>query len=149
MLTAKRTSVWRNRYEVVVDGQPVAQWQPRTWRTGGTFELAGRRYEVGSNVWVSRFTMTDELGLVVATERWTIATGGRSYEFRRASLWRSHEQLVADGQPVGFIRRVSMWRGDTVAELSALPMPVQVFALVVVLTMWDARNSAAAAAAVP
>jgi hypothetical protein len=46
MLEAKRVSLWRNRYEIVADGQPLATWDGRVWRNGGTFDLAGRRYDV-------------------------------------------------------------------------------------------------------
>ena len=67
MLEARRVSLWRNRYEIVADGQPLAMWDVRVWRNGGTFDLAGRRYEVKSNVWGTRFEMTDEAAMIVAT----------------------------------------------------------------------------------
>jgi len=59
MLEARRVSLWRNRYEIVADGRPLARWDGRTWRNGGTFELAGRRHDVKSNAWGTRFEMTD------------------------------------------------------------------------------------------
>ncbi len=52
MLEARKVSLWRNRYEIVADGQSLAMWEGRVWRSGGAFELAGRRYDVKSNVWV-------------------------------------------------------------------------------------------------
>jgi len=151
MLEARRISLWRNRYELVADGQPLATWEGRFWRSGGTFDVAGRRYDVKANVWGSRFELTDEFGMMVAAadrvgrRRWAVEAGGRSYQFQRASLWRSEEVLVADGRPVGSVRRVSLWRGDAVADLPGLPLPLQVFVVVVVLSMWDARTAAAAA----
>lgn len=54
MLEARRVSLWRNRYEIIADGQPLAMWDGRVWRSGGTFDLAGRRYDVKSNVWGTR-----------------------------------------------------------------------------------------------
>jgi hypothetical protein len=150
MLKATKPSPWRNRYELVSDGKPLATWERRRWRTGGTFDLAGRRYEVSSNAWGTRFQMTDQFGLIVAAadrvgrKRWTVEASGRSYQFKRASLWRPEEVLVADGRPVGSVRRTSLWRSDTAAELPGLPLPVQVFVLVVVLTMWDSRAAASA-----
>jgi hypothetical protein len=153
MLQARKVNVWRNRYELASDGQPLTTWDRRTWRTGGTFELAGRRYDVRGNVWATRFEMTDEFGMNVAAadrvgrKRWTVEASGRSYQFQRASLWRSEQMLVTDGRPVGSVRRASAWRGDAVAELPGLPLPVQVFVLVVVLTMWDSSEAAAASAA--
>lgn len=152
MLEARKVSLWRSRYELASDGQPITMWEGRLWRGGGAFELAGRRYEVSSNAWVTRFEMTDQFGMIVAAadrvgrKRWTVEANGRSHQFQRASLWRSEEVLVADGRPVGSVRRPSMWRGDAVADLPNLPLPVQVFVLTVVLTMWDAHAAAAAGA---
>src|SRR4051812_2928181 len=150
MVEARKVSLWHNRYELTADGERLATWEGRSWRSGGTFDLAGRRYDVRSNAWGSRFEMTDQVGMVAATaervgrRQWTVEANGRSYEFRRASMWRSEQILVADGRPVGSIRRVNMWRGDAVADLPGLPPPVQVFVLAVVLSMWDAQAAAAA-----
>ena len=41
---------------------------------------------------------------------------------------------------------MSRWRRDAVADLPDLPLAVQVFVVVVVLTMWDAQATAAATA---
>ena len=82
MLEARRISLWRNRYEIVADGQPLATWDGRVWRDGGTFDLAGRRYDVKSNLWGTRFEMTDEAGMIVATPIGSAASGGR---WRRAT----------------------------------------------------------------
>jgi hypothetical protein len=151
-LEARRISVWRNRYEIVADGQPLGMWDGRVWRNGGTFDLAGRRYDVKSNMWGTRFEMTDGAAMIVATadrvgrKRWTVEGSGRTYRFERASWWRSEELLVADGQPVGSVTSVSRWRRDAVADLPDLPLPLQVFVVVVVLAMWDAQATAAATA---
>lgn len=40
-----------------------------------------------------------------------------------------------------------MWRRDAVAELPDLPLPAQVFVLVVILTVWDSSAAAAATGA--
>jgi hypothetical protein len=149
MLHAKKIGLWRPRYELTADGQPLGTWEGRTWRTGGTFDLGDRDYEVGGNLWGTRYTMTDESGRLVASadrvgrKRWTVTAGGRSYQFQRKSLWRSEEHLVANEQTAGTVRRTSLWRGDAVADLPDLPLPVQVFVLVVVLTMWEAQAASA------
>jgi hypothetical protein len=70
---------------------------------------------------------------------------GRTYTFERASFWRSEERLVLDGRPVGTVRRVGAFRGDAVADLPGLPLPLQVFVFTVVLSAWDAAATAAAA----
>jgi len=153
VLEARRVSIWRNRYELTLDGRPLARWDGRTWRTGGRFALEGRRYEVRSNVWGNRFEMTDEFGMSVAAadrvghKRWMVEASGRSYQFHRASPWRPEQVLVAGGRPVGSVRRASMWRRDAVAELPDLPLPAQVFVLVVILTVWDSSAAAAATGA--
>ena len=84
MLEARRVSLWRSRYELVADGRPLATWDGRVWRNGGSFDLAGRHYEVTSNVFGTRFELTDQVGMPVATaqrvgrRRWTVEAGGRS-----------------------------------------------------------------------
>jgi hypothetical protein len=154
MLEARRVGLWRSRYELTSDDQPLATWAGSSWRTGGRLDLAGGRYDVRSNPWGTRFDMTDGLGTVVAVakrvgrKRWAVEAGGRSYQFRRAAMWRSEEVLIADDRPVGFVRRVRWWRSDAVAELPGLPLPVQVFVMIVVLTMWDRQAAAAASASV-
>lgn len=150
MLEARRVSLWRNRYDLVADGQPLATWDAGFWLSGGTFELAGRRYKVKSNAWGTRFEMLDEVGVAVAAadrvgrKHWTVEAGGRTYQFQRASWWRHEELILTDGQPAGSVRRASMWRGDAVADLPGLPLPLQVFVLAVVVTMWDAQAASAA-----
>jgi hypothetical protein len=152
MLEARKVSLWRNRYDIVADGRSLATWDGRVWRNGGSFDLAGRHYEVTSNLLGSRFELTDQVGMTVAAaervgrKRWTVESGGRTYRFQRASWWRSEESLVVDGRTVGSVRRTRPWRGDAVADLPDLPLPVQVFVLAVVLTMWDAQAAAAASA---
>lgn len=151
MLEARRVSLWRSRYELVADGRPLATWDGRVWRNGGSFDLAGRHYEVTANVFGTRFELTDQVGMPVATaqrvgrRRWTVEAGGRTYRFQRASWWRSDQSLVVDGRTVGSVRRTRRWRGGAVADLPDLPLPLQVFVVAVVLTMWEAQAAAAGA----
>jgi hypothetical protein len=153
MLQARRTSMWRNRYQISLDGRPVTTWDGAMWRTGGSFELEGQRFEVRSNVWGSRFGMATDDGRPYATadrvgrKRWTVTADGRSYEFRRPSMWRSDQELLLDGEPAGHIRKISLWRNDAEADLPGLPLAVQLFVLVVVLTTWETQGAAAASSA--
>lgn len=150
MIEARRASRWRDRYELIANGESLGMWDGRVWRSGGSLTLAGQRYDVRPNTWGSRYEMTDQAGTVIAAadrvgrRRWTLQSGGRIYQFQRASWWRSEEHLMADDQPVGSIRRVSVWRSDAVADLPGLPVPLQVFVLVVVLTKWNEQASAGA-----
>jgi hypothetical protein len=150
MLFAKKVGFWRNSYEIANDGQFIARWEKSHWKSGGTFELDGRRFEVHGNLWGSKYGMVTSDGIPVASadrvgrKRWMVDAGGRIFEFQRASMWRHEETLLSDGREVGSVRRASMWRGDTVADLPGLPLEVQIFVLVVVLTKWDAAAASAA-----
>lgn len=144
MLTARQVSVWRNRYDIIIDGRTVATWDSAFWMNGGDFELDGRRYEVRANVWGNRFGMVDAVGERVASadrvgrKRWTVEASGQTYEFRRASMWDTEQELHADGERVGSVKRTSIWRGEVTADLPGLSLPVQIFVLGVVITVWDA-----------
>ena len=151
MLLADKISAWRSRYRIVADGREVAVWDSKVWKSGGVFELDGRRYEVSGNAWGNRFTMLDAYGMPVASadrvgrKRWTVEASGQTYQFRRASLWRSEQELVSSDERIGSIRRAGFGRSHVTADLPGLPLPVQVFVLGVVITMWNAQASAAAA----
>ncbi len=122
-------------------------WSESAWRNGGRFVLGGRPYEVKSNLWASRYTLLADDGTTVASaERvgrkdWTIEADRVTYQFRRVSAWRQEEELTIGGQPVGSVRRTSMWGGGAVADLPGLPAVVAVFAVAVVLTTWDLAAS--------
>jgi hypothetical protein len=76
MLIADRMGRWRGRYRLVADGQPVAEWDPSWWRTGGDFEVDGHRYQVRANGWGSKYRMVDEHGAEVGSMRRTSAWSG-------------------------------------------------------------------------
>jgi hypothetical protein len=105
--------------------------------------------------------MTDQLGMVVAQAervgrgRWTVTANGRTYEFRRQAVtsirqlmdiptWllarQREELLIEDGRAIGSIR----WLGhflDAAADLPGMPVPVQVFAIVVMQLVWDSERA--------
>lgn len=144
--------MWKNRYDITADGEQLATWDESSWKTGGTLELGGRHYEVRANMWGTRYELVDGDGTSIASadrvgrKSWTVEADGRTYEFRRVSMWRQEEELRSDGQRVGSVRRKSIWRGDAVADLPGIPRPVEVFVLAVVLTMWDLAAASAATA---
>ncbi len=149
MLTARNTSLWRGTYEIAVDGRAVTTWTPKVWTGGGEFALDGRRYAFTGRGWGSRYALAADGTPVATADRvgrrdWTLHEGGRTHTFRRASWW-SGDQLLVDGDRVlGGVRRTGAWRGDDEADLPGLDLPVQVFALTVVLTLWYAQATAAA-----
>ena len=150
MLTAERIGAWRGRYRLAADGQPVAVWDPSWWRTGGDVEVDGRRYQVRANGWGTKYRMMDETGTEVALveragrKQWTVRSAGRTYEFRRTSIWGNRQELWADTVKVGSLRRTSAWSGALEADLPGMPLPVQIFVMGVQIALWQAQQSAAA-----
>ncbi|WP_020521699.1 hypothetical protein [Catelliglobosispora koreensis] len=151
MLTITRPSAWRSQYEIHSRGRLLATWKKETWKAGGEIVIGQQSYVVRSSVWGNKHTLIDqgggELALAdrVGRKRWTIASGAHLYQFQRASLWRADQQLLINGQPKGYIRRASGWRFGAEAELSALPLPVQIFAVAVVLSLWEQAAAASGA----
>ncbi|GIG91203.1 LURP-one-related/scramblase family protein [Plantactinospora endophytica] len=151
MLKARKLTVWRSRYEVTVRGRVVTTWDDAFWRSGGEFELDGQHYQVRGNAWGNRYRMLDAAGGIVASadrvgrKRWTVQAAEQTYHFQRVSFFGSEQELHAGGRRVGSVRRTSFWRGDVVADLPGLPLPVQIFVLGVVITMWNQQSAAAAA----
>jgi hypothetical protein len=152
MLTAQKPAIWSRTYTISQDGGQVARWEPHWWRSGGTFHLDGHQYAVRSSAWRNKYALLDPAGKTLATadrvgrKRWAVAADGYSYDFRRASIWRSDQELVRGDQVVGSIHRTSIWRSSAVADLPGLPVPVQAFVLCVVLAMWEADAGAGAVA---
>jgi len=151
MLTATKTSLWKRQFAVAVDGRSVATWAPSTWLSGGTAVVEGQRFRVRTGLFGSTFIFEDEDGGVVATahkagrKNWTLeAAEGAVYEFRRTSLWGTEQEMLSDGQRIGCVKNAGFWRSGASADLPGMPLPLQVFTLAVILTVW-ARNSSAAA----
>jgi len=148
VIEAHRKSIWAGGYDLVLDDQSLASFNTSTWRTGGSFVVDGRPYEVRSNLWASTYSLVAEDGSVVATasrvgrKDWTVEAGSATHTFRRVSPWRHEEELHVGGQCVGSIKRTSRWGGDAVADLPGLPPAVAIFAFAVVLTSWDLAASA-------
>jgi hypothetical protein len=148
VIEARRKSAWSGGYELELDGEPLATFERSVWRNGGRFVVGGRPYEVTSNLWASSYTLVADDGSTVASAQrvgrkdWTVEADRVTYQFRRASVWRQEEELTLGGQPVGSVKRTSMWGGGAVADLPGLPPVVAVFAVAVVLTTWDLAASA-------
>ncbi|GAB1690100.1 hypothetical protein [Krasilnikovia sp. M28-CT-15] len=149
MLLAKRASVWRSRYTVSADGHPIATWDGAFWTSGGEFVLDGQRFQVDANTWGTRFTLTGPDGTPVAAadrvgrKQWTVQAGGQTYRFQRRSFWSTDQELHTEHGPVGSVRRTSLWGDEVAVDLPGLPLPVQIFVLGVVISMWNAQAAAA------
>jgi hypothetical protein len=46
-------------------------------------------------------------------------------------LWGNRQDLLVDGVKVGSMRRTSAWSGAIEADLSGMPLPVQIRVIVV------------------
>ncbi|WP_249997410.1 hypothetical protein [Actinoplanes sp. M2I2] len=149
-MEARKQSAWKSKYLITDRGREVATWDSSVWRSGGELTLDGRRFQVRANGWGNKYTMTDETGAVIASagrvgrKRWTVEADGQTYEFRRASFWRSEEELVLGDTRVGSVRKASFWGGTIEVELPTLTPALQLFVLGVVISKWDAEAAAAA-----
>lgn len=135
--------MWKAAYRISVDGDPVAMFDTKWSGAGGWFTLDGHNYELRCNAWGSKCSLLAADGAVVATaegihrKHWTVRTGWASYQFRRDSVWKMDQSLVAGNQRVGAIKIVNAGKGNAAAELAGLPLLVQVFVLATVLIMWN------------
>lgn len=150
MLTAEKMGMWRGRYQIAADGRPIAVWDSSWWRNGGDFDIDGHRFQVRSNTWGTKYHLLDEANNEIAQveragrKHWTVQTAGRTYEFRRASMFGHHQELLADGVKKGSLRRTSAWSGTVEADLPGMPLPIQIFVVGVQIAIWRAREAAAA-----
>lgn len=159
MLEATRRSSWKSEWTLSRDGVSLVTVKGSMWKQGATFTLAGREYRVSANWTGSQYALLDagptgdpDLPLATAErvgrKNWTVAADGRTHRFRRASIWRSDQELLDDAdRAVGRVRRTNAWHTRAEADLPGLPEPVQVFAFAVVLLMWEMASAAAATTA--
>ena len=59
MLEIKRERAFGRTYQVLAEGQPVARWSSRAWKSGGRVELAGETFELRSSHWGRSFEMLE------------------------------------------------------------------------------------------
>lgn len=144
MLQARRLRLWDGRYDLLEDGRWVATWETSPWSPGGRFTLDGRRFTVRANLLGGQASLTEAGGVQVATahgvgrKNWTIESEGTTYHFSRSAPWRHEEKLLDRGRRLGSVRRTNIWRGDATADLPGLPRVLEVFAVAMALTRWEA-----------
>lgn len=152
MLTATKTGAFARRYEILSDGQPVATWSQKFWRSGGDITLAGHTYRVDATTFTNKYRMYDSLGSEVATaekagrRNWTLTADGKPHRFRRRSFFGSTQDLMTGDSVVGSITKKGFWGNRVEADLPTLSLPAQIFVIGVMITTWD-REAAAAASA--
>jgi hypothetical protein len=145
VITARRLRLWDGRYDLLEDERRVATWEGAHWSTGGRFTLDGRSFTVRADLPGDRATLTEGGGRRVATatgigrKSWTIEAEGTTYHFSRRAPWLHEETLNDRGRRLGSVRRTNLWRGDATADLPGIPRVVEVFAIAVALTRWEAE----------
>jgi hypothetical protein len=143
VLRASRVGLLSNRYEISDGDTLLCTWKPSAFFGGGAFVLNGCDFEVTRGGWTGRrYRLLDDMHEVVALAdgvgrfAWTLETGGVTHDFERTSFFREEHVLLADGEPRGWVRRTSAWFGEAEADLALLALPVQVFVLVSLLSVW-------------
>lgn len=152
MLEIKRERVFGRTYQILSEGRPIAQWSAHAWKSGGRVELAGESFELRSSHWGRSFEMLDGgAGGPVRAEahrsgrRWHLTDAEGEYELMRPSVLRGKRQLVRGDSVVGEFRPGRFGSGLT-AEFTGVPLPLQVFAGLVVISLQQRQAAAAAAA---
>lgn len=149
MLEIKQERFFGRTYQVLSEGTPVARWSARTWKSGGRVELAGQTLDLRSANWGRSFEMLE--GGVRRAEahrsggRWYITSEQGDYELTRQSALRGKRRLVHEDRVLGEFRRGRFGSGLT-AELTDVPLSLQIFASLVVLSLWQRQDAASSAA---
>ncbi|WP_237546315.1 hypothetical protein [Streptomyces sp. SID5606] len=149
MLEIKRERAFGRTYRILSDGAPVARWSAHAWKSGGRVEVAGETFELRSGQWGRSFEML--AGDTVRAEahrsgrRWVVTGEGAEYELTRQSL-RGNRRLVQGTRVLGEFRRSGFGTGLT-AELTDVPLSLQIFTGLVAVSLQHRQNTAAAASA--
>jgi hypothetical protein len=131
----------------IMDGRVVTSLVSSrlTPHTSRSYEWDGRRYKIRSNRLATDHTMvTEDVREVASAHRVgckgsVLLADGRTYEFQSPVIWRREEEVYLEDRRMGSIKQVNARPGDTSANLSGLPILVQIFALVVVTIRWHER----------
>lgn len=156
MLEANPDGWWSSQYTVVRDGVATGALHFRALREAGLITVGDQRFEVrreraGSGNWL----LEGSGGVVVASAQkpsaWRsqiiVRASGQPIvvHLRRPSTWRRSFEVLQSDRRVGEIRRASIWRRRTEADLpDGLPEAVQVFCVWLVLLLFRREDSAAA-----
>ncbi|MFI5658841.1 hypothetical protein [Streptomyces sp. NPDC051684] len=151
MLEIERERVFGRTYRIRSEGAPVGRWNAQTWKSGGRVELAGEIFELRSSRWGRSFEMLEggPGGPVRAQahrsgRRWHITDAEDEYELIRPSALRGKRRLVKGVSILGELRLGRFGSGLT-ADLADVPLSLQVFAGLVVISVQQRQARAAAA----
>jgi hypothetical protein len=152
VLYARRTGILRVRFNFTDGPQKLTTWTPPSRGDDGGFVIGGVEYLVDTRGSASQALLRVGGEVVAAAHGlgrtpWAVRAGGWDYLFMR-SLGRWSEQLmVAGGRQVGVVRKAGQPRKRWAeAELPDMDVPVAVFTMAVVLTLWAGSDLTTASA---
>jgi hypothetical protein len=146
MLQSTRRGFFRHSYDISEDGRPTATLTGIR-REGCTFDVDGVGYRVARDG-RKAFTLSGPNGDEARAERvrgrtWTVSSLVVPLELVRTSMWKDTWELRRFGEPVGTLAKDGAFRRTSTADLpDDLPLPLRLFVLCVVETLWErARQS--------
>ncbi len=153
VLYARRTGIRKVQFTFTEGSKKLTTWTPPFRGDDGSFVLDGVEYLVDTRGSASQALLKVGDGEVVAAAHglgrtpWAVRADGWDYTFMR-SLERWSEQLmVAEGRQVGVVRKAGRPRRRWAeGELPDMDVPVAVFTMAVVLTLWAGSDMTAASA---
>lgn len=149
MLRARRRGIFRREYDIYADGEQVTSLVGGR-RESCEFSLAGNDYRI-EKVDRRHFRLTGPQGQEAVAERqtsreWRVHAKSGNLILAKPSIWRSSWELRQRGTTRGEIRQDGAFKRTYSAGIPAdVPLPVGVFALYVVLVIFERQASAAAA----
>lgn len=149
MLRARRRGFFKREYEIHSAGQLVTELTGGR-REGCEFSLSGTGYRAERDG-RKRFVLSGPDGQLATAERqtgreWTVRTATGDLTLVKPSVWRSGWE-VRRGGATGSIRHEGAFTRTYSADVPEdVPLPVAVFALYVILVIFEHQAAAAAAA---
>ena len=149
MLQSTRRGFFGHSYEISEYGRPAAT-VIGTRREGCTFEADGEHFRV-TREGRKAFTLTGPAGEIAKAERvggrtWTVSSLYVPLELVRTSIWKETWELRRFGEPVGSLGKDGAFKNTSTADLpDDLPLPLRLFIVCLVETLWERSRQAAAA----
>ena len=149
MLRSTRRGFFRHSYDISEDGRPTAT-VTSVRREGATFAVEGADYRVTRNG-RKAFTLTGPSGEVARAERvggrtWTVSSLHVPLELVRTSIWKETWEVRRFGEPIGALSKDGAFKNTSTADLPEdLPLPLRLFVVCLVETLWERSRQAAAA----
>ena len=141
MLQSTRRGFFRHSYDISEDGRPTATLTA-TRCEGCMFDVDGATYRVTRDG-RKAFKLTGPNGDEARAERvrgrtWTISSLFVPLELVRGSIWKDTWEVRRFGEPVGTLAKDGAFKRTSTADLpDDLPLPLRLFVLCVVETLWE------------